>query len=87
MGDTADSGSSLGTLAGVLLGLAVVLALVWWIVALSPVGLAGRFENTTGGDDIRTLLNDVFSASVGILLAGGLATGALALWRHRRRRG
>ena len=70
-----------------LLGLGAVLAFVWWIVALSPVGLAGRFENTTGGDDVGTLVNGVFRASVGILLAGGLATGALALWRHRRSRG
>ena len=79
--------SLLVTLAGVLLGLAAVSAFVWWIIALSPVGLGGRFENTTGGGEIRTLVNGIFSLATGVMLTGGLGAASLAWWRHRRRRG
>ena len=77
--------SALTTAAGVLLGLAVVSTFVWWVVVLSPVGLAGRFENTTGGGELRTLLNELFRVATGVLLAAGLGAAALSWW-HRGRR-
>ncbi len=75
---------SLMTLGAILVAMAAIVAIIWWVVVLSPIGFGRAFEHTIGGDDMKTKVSGVFIIAIGLSLAGAIGSGGFGLWKYWR---
>ena len=75
---------SLMTLGAILVAMAAIVALIWWVVVLSPIGFGRAFDHTIGGGDMKTKVSGVFIIAIGLSLAGGIGSAGYGLWKYWR---
>jgi len=79
-----EQAMSLMTLGAILAGMAAVLAIIWWVVVLSPIGFGRAFEHTIGGGDMKTKVSVVFIVAISLCIAGGIGSACYGLWKYWR---
>ena len=72
----------------ILFSMSAVIAFIWWVAVLSPIGFGRAFDNIIGGDDMRTNVTVVFLVAIGLTAIGGAASLAAGLrdWAAHDRR-
>ena len=75
---------SLMTLGAILVAMAAIVAIIWWVVVLSPIGFGRAFEHTIGGGDMKTKVSGVFIIAISLSLAGGIGSTGYGLWKYWR---
>ncbi len=83
-GDVREVARSLITLGAILIATAVIVAFIWWVVVLSPIGFGRAFEHTIGGDSMRTKVSGVFIIAISLAVIGGIGSASYGLWKYWR---
>lgn len=78
------SSRSLLTLGLVFLAMAAVLALIWWLIAFSPIGIKKVFEVHIDGDALRTTFNNTFVILISTTVVGAAISALLGAFRWMR---
>ncbi len=63
----------------ILFAMSAVIAFIWWVAVLSPIGFGRAFDHMIGGDEMRTNVTIVFLVGIGVTALGGTASLAAGL--------
>ena len=63
----------------ILFSMSAVIAFIWWIAVLSPIGFGRAFDHMIGGDDMRANVTVVFLVGIGVTAIGGTVSLAAGL--------